>query len=67
MPSARPGTGIGVAKKVRKPKLIGFSSDDDWFDCRLKNDPRFLKRIEEARRSLRAGRGVKLEDIETSG
>jgi len=44
--------------------LIGFESEDDWFDYRLENDPRFLKRIEKARQSLRAGRGVKLEDIE---
>jgi len=43
--------------------LIGFSSEDDWFDYRLESDPRFLKRIEEARKSLRAGRGVKLEDV----
>ena len=44
--------------------LIGFSSEDDWFDYRLESDPRFLKRIEEARKSLRAGRGVKVEDVE---
>ena len=43
--------------------LIGFDSEDDWFDYRLENDPRFLKRIEKARRSLRAGRGVPLEDL----
>ena len=43
--------------------LIGFESEDDWFDYRLENDPRFLQRIEKARRSLRAGRGVRLEDI----
>ena len=42
--------------------LIGFESEDDWFDYRLENDPRFLRRIERARESLRAGRGVKLED-----
>jgi prevent-host-death family protein len=42
--------------------LIGFESEDDWFDYRLENDPRFLRRIEQARESLRAGRGVKLED-----
>ena len=44
--------------------LIGFESDDDWFDYRLENDPRFLKRIEQARKSLRAGRGVALEDLD---
>jgi prevent-host-death family protein len=43
--------------------LVGFASDDDWFDYRLENDPRFLRRIEQARLSLRAGRGVKLENI----
>jgi prevent-host-death family protein len=44
--------------------LIGFASEEDWFDYRLENDPRFLARVERARASLRAGRGVKLEDIE---
>jgi prevent-host-death family protein len=44
--------------------LIGFESEDDWFDYRLENDPRFLKRIEQARKSLRAGRGVALEDLD---
>jgi len=43
--------------------LIGFASEDDWFDYRLENDPRFLARIEQARASLRAGLGVRLEDI----
>ena len=42
--------------------LIGFKSEDDWFDYRLQNDPRFLARVETARKSLRTGRGVKLED-----
>jgi prevent-host-death family protein len=43
--------------------LIGFATEDDWFDYRLENDPRFLRRIEKARKSLRAGRGVRLEDV----
>jgi len=43
--------------------LIGFKSADDWFDYRLENDPRFLRRIEQARRSVRAGRGRRLEDL----
>jgi len=42
--------------------LIGFQSEDDWFDFRLENDPRFLARVEKARASLRAGKGVPLED-----
>ena len=44
--------------------LIGFESEEDWFDYRLENDPRFLKRIETARRSLLAGKGVRLDDVE---
>jgi prevent-host-death family protein len=43
--------------------LIGFESEDDWFDYRLENDPRYLKRIESARTSLRAGKGIILEAI----
>ena len=43
--------------------LIGFKSEDDWFDYKLENDPRFLQRIEQARKSLRAGRGIRLEDL----
>ena len=43
--------------------LIGFQSEDDWFDYRLENDPRFLRRIERARKSLQGGRGVRLEDV----
>ena len=43
--------------------LIGFKSEDDWFDYRLEHDPRFIQRVEQARASFRVGRGVKLEDI----
>lgn len=43
--------------------LVGFASDDDWFDFQLENDPRFLQRIEQARQSLGSGKGMKLEDI----
>jgi prevent-host-death family protein len=44
--------------------LIGFQSEDDWLDYRLENDPRFLRRIDKARKSLRAGRGIRLEDVD---
>ena len=44
--------------------LIGFADEDDWFDYCLENDPRFLKRIASARESLRAGLGIRLEDID---
>ncbi len=43
--------------------LIGFGSGDDWFDYRLQSDPRFLRGAEKARRSLRAGRGIRLQDL----
>jgi prevent-host-death family protein len=43
--------------------LIGFESEDDWFEYRLENDPRFLQRVEKARKSLRAGRGVRLDEL----
>lgn len=43
--------------------LVGFASEDEWFDYRLENDPRFLKRIAKSRQSLRNGKGVRLEDI----
>jgi prevent-host-death family protein len=46
--------------------LIGFGSEDDWFEYRLENDARFLRRIEAARASLRAGRGVRLENVKPS-
>ncbi|MGO9007476.1 MAG: type II toxin-antitoxin system Phd/YefM family antitoxin [Beijerinckiaceae bacterium] len=45
--------------------LIGFESEEDWFEYRLENDPRFWRRIEQARNNLRAGRGIRLEDLET--
>ena len=44
--------------------LIGFESEDAWFDYQLENDPRFLARIEAARQSLRQGRGIRLEDFD---
>ena len=43
--------------------LVGFASEDDWFDYKLEHDPRFLQRIARARKSLQAGKGVKLEDV----
>jgi prevent-host-death family protein len=47
--------------------LVGFESEEDWFDYRLENDPRFLDRIEAARKSLRSGKGVRLEDVSEKG
>lgn len=45
--------------------LIGFQNEDDWFEYRLENHPTFLRRISEARAALRAGQGVRLEEIES--
>jgi prevent-host-death family protein len=43
--------------------LIGFESEDDWFEYRLERDPRFLQRVEAARQSLRANKGTRLEEV----
>ena len=43
--------------------LIGFTSDDDWFEYRLEHHPEFLRRISEARVAIRNGRGTRLETI----
>jgi prevent-host-death family protein len=43
--------------------LIGFEDDDDWFEYQLEHDPRFVARMESARRSLEAGRGISLEEV----
>jgi prevent-host-death family protein len=44
--------------------LVGFASEDDWFDYKLEHDPRFLKRIAQARKSLQAGQEIKLEELQ---
>ena len=46
--------------------LIGFESDEDWFDYRLEHHPEFLRRVAEARTAIRDGRGTRLEDITTA-
>jgi prevent-host-death family protein len=43
--------------------LIGFQSEDEWFEYRLENDPKFLRRIASARAAIRQGRGARLEDV----
>lgn len=43
--------------------LIGFETEEDWFNYRLEHHPEFLRRIAEAREGLRSGRGVRLEDL----
>ena len=43
--------------------LRGFASEDDWFDYRLENDPRFLDRVARARAQLREGRRTRIEEV----
>ena len=44
--------------------LIGFELEDHSFDYRLETDPRFFRRIQNARASIQAGRGVRLENMD---
>lgn len=43
--------------------LIGFETEDDWFEYRLEHHPEFLRRVAEARAALRTGEGMRLEDV----
>jgi prevent-host-death family protein len=43
--------------------LIGFASEDDWFDYRLEHHPEFLRRVAQAREAIRDGRGVPFEEV----
>ena len=44
--------------------LIGFDSEDDWFDYRPEHHPEFLRQIAEARLALQSGHGIRLEDLD---
>ena len=46
--------------------LIGFQSEDDWFDYRIENHPEFLRRIAESRLALQKGLGIPLEDLDAN-
>ena len=43
--------------------LIGFEDEEAWIEYRLENHPDFLERVAEARRALRSGQGVRIEDL----
>ena len=43
--------------------LIGFKTEDEWFEYRLQNDPGFLARVESARKSLVDRGGTRFEDL----
>ena len=44
--------------------LIGFESEDDWFEYQLEHHPEFLKQIRAARLAIAAGKGTRLEDLQ---
>ena len=46
--------------------LIGFETEDDWFDYCLENDPRFLDRIESARSRRASPKGASFRVTRTS-
>jgi len=54
-----------MARTIRKSGMKAAKVLIDRFEYRLQNDPRFLRRIEQARSSLQAGHGIRLEDVET--
>jgi toxin ParE1/3/4 len=77
---ARPELRPDIRSFACKGYVILFRYIDDVFEVvdiieghrdiealyyRLENDPRFLRRIEQARDSLRAGKRVRLEDVNT--
>ena len=43
--------------------LIGFGTEEDWFDYRLAHHPEFVRRIRKARADIAGGRGTRLEDL----
>ena len=43
--------------------LIGFETEEDWFEYRLEHHPEFLRRVARAREAMQRGRGVRLEDV----
>src|SRR5204863_7817483 len=43
--------------------LIGFEDEDDGFDYQLEHDPRCVARMEAARRSREAGRGMSIDEV----
>ncbi len=46
--------------------LIGFQSDEDWFEYQLERNPEFLRRIARGRAEIQRGLGVRLEDLPLS-
>lgn len=64
--------GVTAETALRLADLLGTSPEfwlnfqttwDLWHAYRAESDPRFLKRVAAARRELRAGKGIRLEDL----
>lgn len=49
-----------------KPVAVihGFADEEEYFEYRLLNDPRFLKIVEKAREEIKEGRTTRIEDLE---
>jgi len=49
-----------------KPVAVikGFSDEDEYFEYRLLNDPRFQGIVDRSRREYQAGKVTRLEDLE---
>jgi hypothetical protein len=58
---SRPRSG---SRKRPAGVLIGFQTEDDWFEYRLEHHPEFLRRVSEARAAIRTGLGTCLEDLQ---
>lgn len=47
--------------------IIGFESEEDWFDYRLEHHPEFMSRIAAARAVLAQGKGIAIEELDGVG
>ena len=43
--------------------LIGFETEEDWFEYQLEHNAEFRQRVAASRSALRQGRGMRLEDL----
>lgn len=43
--------------------VIGFRDEDEWFDYKVEHDEKFLRKIARARKEIREGHFVTLDDL----
>ena len=43
--------------------VIGFRDEDEWFDYKVEHDEKFLQRIAKARKEIREGHFVTLDEL----